>query len=190
VRLRPAHVLLVLTAAIVLTTAATATAQDGNCGVCPRVRGSTADTAQLLKELVERSATARDLVERIDRSDVVVYIRHEWFTSSTLRGRIGFLAPSTVSQRMLIIELASRYTHLDQLAALGHELQHAYEIASDVTVRDSRSLSEYYHRIGEASGYMGGAETFETAAAAATGRRVRTELLNPVTADVVDDADR
>jgi hypothetical protein len=188
----PSRLLAAAGAAIVLS-ATVAWTQEVDAGAAPHVRGSTLDTMQLLKELVERSATARDLVARIDRSDVTLYIRHQWFNSSTLRGRIGFLASSTLNHRMLIIELSARYPHFDQLAALGHELQHAYEIASVPSVRDPRSLSDYYRRIGEPSRSLSGAETFETAAAAAAGRRIRAELVGApahAAADAVVDDDR
>lgn len=166
---------LLATAGAVVFTATLASAQDADRGPQPRVRGTTPDVALLLNELVARSPTARDLVDRIDRSDIVVYVRYEWFTSTTLRGRIGFLA-SDKRRRFLAIEIACRYTRTDQLVALGHELQHAVEIAEAPSVWDARSLAEHYTVIGEPTGYAGRSETYETAAAAETGHRVRSEL--------------
>jgi len=58
----------------------------------PRVRGASLDAAQLLEELVVGSATGRDLVRQLDRSDLIVFIRYEWFPTNTLRGRIGVLS--------------------------------------------------------------------------------------------------
>jgi hypothetical protein len=165
------------------TCAAAARAQDADDTARPHVRGATEETAALLRELVVRSPTARELVDRIEQSDVTVYVRCEWFASSTLRGRVGFLT-SAAAPRLLVIELGSRYTRIEQLSALGHELQHALEISRAPEVHDARSLAALYRRIGEAVGRLGGSESFETAAAVATGRSVRTELIIGAAADV------
>ena len=182
--LRFARALLV-TAGAITVTATLASAQDAD-RAAPRVRGTTADAALLLDELVARSPTVRELVDRLDHSDLVVYIRYEWFLSATLRGRIGFLA-SDKHRRLFAIEIACRYTRTDQLVALGHELQHAVEIADAPSVWDVRSLAAFYTSIGESTAYAGRSETFETAAAAETGRRVRSELATMATpADIAD----
>jgi hypothetical protein len=180
---------LVVFAAATTLAAVPARAQD-DCPTPPHVRGATEDTASLLHELVDRSPTARELVDQLEQSDVIVYVRHEWFSSSSLRGRIGFLTAAPTPRRMLVIELASRYTRIEQLSALGHELQHAFEISRAPSVHDSESLAALYRKIGEASGRLAGSETFETAAAAATGRRVRVELITGATANDAVDADR
>ena len=169
--------------------AAPARAQDGDSPAPRHVRGATEETAALLRELVDRSPTAHALVGRIERSDVTVYVRHEWFSSSTLRGRIGFLTSAT-APRLLVIELASRYTRIEQMSALGHELQHAIEISRAPDVHDAGSLAALYRRIGEEVGRLAGSESFETAAAVATGRSVRTELITGVAADMATDAER
>jgi hypothetical protein len=154
----------------------------------PHVRGATPETRGLVRELVERSQTGRELVERLEQADIVVYVRQEWFPTSTLRGRIGFLTSTPGPRRMLVIELACRYTRLDQLSALGHELRHAVEIAESPSVHDVRSLAVFYRSIGEPMGHIAASETYETSAAAATGRRVHNELVGaPVAADADDD---
>ena len=161
-------------------TAAFAGADEAEIGGVPRVRGASTEAVQLLQELVSRSTTGRDLVTRLERSDLLVFVRYEWFQSHTLRGRIGFLAASRRA-RVFAIEISSHLTRNEQLASLAHELQHAVEIAGAASVHDTRSLAAFYTSIGEPTGSPG-AETFETAAAAATGRRVRQELLSPTAA--------
>ncbi len=172
--LRSARALLVAVGTIAVTVTL-ASAPDADRAAPPHVRGTNADAALLLNELVARSPTVRDLVDRLDHSDVVVYIRYVWFPTTTLRGRIGFLT-SDKPRRLLAIEIACRHTRTDQLVALGHELQHAVEIAGAASVWDVRSLAAFYTSIGDLTGYAGGSETYETAAAAETGRRVRSEL--------------
>src|SRR5262245_48283830 len=71
----------------------------------PRVRPETTEAAQLLGDLVDRSATGRGLIEGLNAADVVVYIRHRTFTATTLDGRIGFVRSSEPT-RMLIVEIA------------------------------------------------------------------------------------
>jgi hypothetical protein len=186
--LRVARALLVAAATIALT-ATLASAQDADRAAPPHVRGATVDAAELLDELIVRSPTVRDLLERLDHSDVVVYVRFQWFSSATLRGRIGFLTEHT-HRRLLAIEIGCRYTRTDQLVALGHELRHAVEIAEAPTVWDARSLAAYYLSIGDRTGSAGSAETFETAAAAATGRLVRSELATIAAPAVIADDDR
>ena len=178
---------LLITGGAIAFSATLASAQEPESAP-PHVRAATHDTKSLLKELIERSVTARELVEHLERADIVVYIRQEWFPTSTLRGRIGFLTSSPSSRRMLVIELACRYTRLDQLAALGHELRHAVEIAESPAVHDARSLATFYRSIGEPMGRVASSETYETSAAAATGRRVRDELVGaPIALDADDD---
>jgi hypothetical protein len=168
----------------VLTIAAIARlapAQDVAIDAPARVRGASVDAVHLLQELVARSATGRHLVAQLDRSDLVVYIRYEWFQALTLRGRIGVVAAHGQG-RLFAIEVNSHQTRTEQLAALGHELQHAVEIAGAAAVHDARSLAALYRTIGEPSGYPG-AETFETAAATQIGHRIRQELVAPALAD-------
>jgi hypothetical protein len=170
-----------ITMVAIVAIAGPAHAQDDAAVEPMRLRGATLDAVHLLRELVARSPTGRDLVDRLERSDLVVYVRYEWFQTLTLRGRIGAIA-SSGHGRLFGIEINSNQTRTEQLAALGHELQHAVEIADAASVQDARSLAAFYRTIGEPSGYPG-AETFETAAAKTIGSRVRQELVAPAAAD-------
>jgi hypothetical protein len=162
-----------------LTSAAPVNAQPIERPATQHVRGTTVEAALLIDESLARSATVRDLVDRLEHSDLLVYVRYEWFTSSSLRGRIGFLAAGR-GQRLFAIEIDCRHNRPDQIAALGHELQHAVEIADVPSVRDARAMAALYAAIGELTGYSSNGDTYETAAAAETGRRVRGELTAPV----------
>jgi hypothetical protein len=178
--------------AVVCAIAVTATiahAQDAGPAALPHVRAATADAAELLDELIARSPTARDLIDQLDHSDLVVYVRYQLFATTTLRGRIGFLESSR-PRRLAVIEIAYRNTWTDQLVALGHELQHAVEIAGAPLVWDAPSLAAFYGAVGESTGHAGRSETFETAAAAATGRRVRNELATIAAPAVIAGDDR
>jgi hypothetical protein len=179
-RLRPVRALLLATGALAIAaTLASGQTADANAG--PHVRGAHVDEALLLDELLARSQTARDLMERLDRSDLLIYISFRWFSTQTLQGRIGFLAPDR-HPRLLAIEIDCRRNRIDQLVSLAHELRHAVEIAGAPSVWDARSLAALYTSIGSMTGYGAGAETFETIEAAETGHRVRAELNSPAQA--------
>jgi len=64
----------------------------------------------------------------------------------------------------------------DQIAALGHELRHAVEIADAPSVVDVASLGELYRRIGFASHGVRKGTGFESRAAIESARRVWAEL--------------
>ena len=143
----------------------------------PRVRGLDAAASELIRDLVARSATGRDLVDQLERSDLVVYVRRRLFNTALLTGRIGFVARDC-RRRVVAIEIASPRSHVDELSALGHELQHAVEIAAEPTTCDATSLAALYSRIGDPVERRAGlVDSFETQAAADASIRVRRELL-------------
>jgi hypothetical protein len=155
--------------------AGSAGAQDAGVPTS-HVRGTDDATTLLIRDLVARSTIGRDLVDELDRSDLVVYVRRRVFPTVSLNGRIGFVR-SDHRRRLVAIEIAVPRNYVDELAALGHELQHAVEIAADPTVCDAASLAALYSRIGDTAGlWTGSEESYETRAAAEAGRRIRREL--------------
>lgn len=131
----------------------------------------------LVAEVVRRSQTVRDLAERLERSDVTVYIRIRPFADSTLDGRVTLLSRTSL-QRFLVVELACGRTLVDQMATLGHELRHAVEIADAPAIVDARTMIAHYQQIGiRTSGDLSLTTTFETKAAVQSGRRVWRELM-------------
>lgn len=135
----------------------------------------------LLVKAVDQSAVVRCLVEDLERSDVFVYVKGEM---SLIDG-----APKGGQQAAaahLVFGVAAggiRYLHVtvdtwlaggwDAVPLLGHELQHALEVAAAPEVRDQRSFETLYSRIG----WQSGTQTYETDRARATGRRIQNELL-------------
>jgi hypothetical protein len=121
------------------TPIAVAHAQD--MATASHVRGTDEASTTLIRDLVARSATGRELVERLDRSDLVVYVRRRLFTTTMLNGRIGFVR-ADCSRRYVAIEIAAPRNYVEELASLGHELQHAVEIAGEPDVCDATALGE------------------------------------------------
>ena len=145
-------------------------------GGSPRVRGIDPAAATLIRDLTVRSVTGRDLIDQLERSDLVVYVRRRLFTTTLLTGRIGFVA-GDCSRRVVAIEIASPRNYVAPLSSLGHERQHAVEIAAAPTACDAASLAALYSRIGDpVERDAGRADSFETQAAADTSIRVRREL--------------
>jgi hypothetical protein len=136
----------------------------------------TPELRALVSDAANGSAAIRALIDRLETLDVTVYIRTVTFIYSDLEGRVALLA-GAVGHRYLVIELACGRSRLAQMAALGHELYHAVEIANEPSVVDSRTLAAFYERIGRQTGNAGGRLTFETDAAANAGLRARRELL-------------
>ena len=130
----------------------------------------------LVEEAALRSPEVRTLLDRLEDSDVIVYIRGGNFDDPELDGRVALLAVTNL-QRYLVIEISSLETTIVQMATLGHELYHALEIAREPSVVDIRSLAAHYRRIGEQQGDAIGRLRFETEAAFEAGRRTRRELL-------------
>jgi hypothetical protein len=144
----------------------------------PHVRPEGAELRALIAETAVRSATFRQLVDRIERSDLIVYVRTQHFASGRLEGRIGFATRATgaTGARILLVELACPRSDAALAATLAHELHHATEIAEAPWVRDTAALAAYYHRIGETAPPVEHGAAFETAAARDTAVRVAREL--------------
>src|SRR5207245_7130997 len=97
------------------------------------VRPFNADARALVTEAAARSQTIREMVDRLEQSDLIVYIRFSGFRNSQLAGRIGMLS-TVAGRRYVLIELACPRIGLDQMVTLGHELHHALASASEPSV--------------------------------------------------------
>jgi len=149
----------------------------------PHVRPQTADARTLVADATARSPAVRAMLDRLEGSDVIVYIRHRMFVGSELQGWIGMLS-AVAGRRYLVIELACGRSWADQIGTLGHELHHAIEIAGEPSIVDAQSLAAYYERIGERTGGLAPSRTYETAGARRTGLQVRREaLMKPARVD-------
>jgi hypothetical protein len=142
----------------------------------PHLRPETSGLRSLTTRAAERSPIVRELIDQLDQSSVIVYLRHRVFGPVAVDGQIGLLSASS-THRFLVIELGCDRSELTQMATLAHELHHALEIAGEPSVVDIPSLMRFYRRVGSALQPIGIKMTFETQGAADTGARVRHELL-------------
>jgi hypothetical protein len=134
----------------------------------PRIRAAIVDG-------VERSALFRDLVEQLDGSDVIVYAEIDCLMPTRLQGSLTFMSTAG-ARRYVMVKIASSVTGQAQTAILGHELQHALEVANASSVVDEQSLADEYRRIGFASGALQRGAGFDSRAAIEVGYRVWMEL--------------
>ena len=125
----------------------------------------------LLKRGLRQSATFASLVARLQQSDLIVYVEGIDRLPNAIEGRLLIL-PVPRGVRYVQIQIRLRGALDDSIALLGHELQHAVEVAQASDVRDEKGLARLYQRIG----VSGGAHVYDTAAAQQTGRIVRREL--------------
>ena len=138
------------------------------------VRSQDRSVRHLLKRGFTHSVTFRNLMARIEETDLIVYIEQVPRLPGALEGRMMIL-PNAHGQRYVRIQLALRGAPDDSVALLGHELQHALEVAQEPWVYDQATLVELYQRIG--TGSYGGSHVYDTRAAQEVGRIVRRELL-------------
>jgi hypothetical protein len=120
------------------------------------------------------SPTFRAIVERIESSDVVVYIATRLMTTPRVAAQSSFIEAAG-GRRYLQVIVDSRTSGPDLMGLLAHELHHITEIAEEPSVVDARSLAALYRRIGFSVSVE--ASRFETSAAIATGRRVMRDAL-------------
>jgi hypothetical protein len=143
----------------------------GSAPGASRVRSVHADALALIAEGIARSPTLARLIAEIDRSDVLVSVELSSFLPSA--GELTFVG-GTSAFRYVRIRVRIPGARLDTIAALGHELQHACELAAAPSVRDSAGMRRLYQELGQGD-WRG--EHFETRSAQDVGFRVRDEVM-------------
>ena len=137
----------------------------------PRVRGASAKEAGLIRELLDRSATARLLASEIQGTDIIAYVE---ITARMPRGRAATQFVATTERgRYLRVLIGVDHNPDDLAELLAHELQHVVEIGRAREVRDTALLRRLYQSIGEDRFER---TAFETTAARNVAARVREEL--------------
>src|SRR5262245_23353437 len=127
---------------------------------------------------IGRSATVRSLVATLEASNVVVHIQSSRDLPDGIGGTTRFVA-SRSGYRYLRITIGAQLPLALRAAVLGHELQHACEVASS-PASDTDSLRELFGRVGHRIG-----EYYETRAAINTERKVRLEMMAGLQAEPV-----
>jgi hypothetical protein len=142
------------------------------------VRATTRQLQALIADTAEKSPAFHALLDRLEASTVIVYVRTAPLPTLMMEGRTAFLkvdAP-TPKARLLVVELSCTRPIVAQAATLAHELRHALEIADAPWVVGTETLETYYARIGFRLDSIGSPMRFETMAARDAGLQVRREL--------------
>ena len=138
--------------------------------IVTRVRPASVEIGDLLADAARRSATVRQLLARLEVTDAIVYV--ELTASPQIPTARTTLVTSTPGARFIRIGINAGTLSGDRAPLLGHELQHALEIAEHVEIHDERTVRALYGRIGRARG----PDAFETDAAKSIESSVRAEL--------------
>jgi hypothetical protein len=119
-----------------------------------------------------RSATFNDLVDRVKRSDLIIYIESGRCPNRQVMSCVAVAATSN-SYRYLRITIDTDHSVQLIVSQIAHELQHAIEIADAADVVDEPTLRAFYGRIGTTSANR---DIYETTEAIAIAARVTLEL--------------
>ena len=142
----------------------------------PHLRSSERMIQGALADGVRLSPSFRRLVERLNDSDVIVHVVYDLRPRREIAAHVAFAADAR-GIRYLRIFVSPNLAGTDLVSILGHELEHAVEIADCPWVVNQRAMSTLYAAIGLPRDRYE-RDTFDTAAAIATGERIRRELLS------------
>ena len=140
----------------------------------PRLRPQDDRLKQLMRQGLSRSATLRALADRIEASNVIVYVAINPMLKSNLSGMLTWMTRAG-EFRYLRASINSDLTPDQMIATIAHELQHAVEVIADESVSDEDTLVALYRRIGKQHG-SSWPSRWETTAAQEAGYQVRREL--------------
>jgi hypothetical protein len=141
----------------------------------PHVRSLELELLDDLQQGAQASPTLKSLLDRLEASDVVVYLMFDHALPVHTAGRVSLMA-TVPGRRYLRISIDRRSIGCQRLAILGHELQHAVEIADAAEATDQESVASLYKRIGFRSD-NGLKSSFDSRLAIETGQRIRKEAL-------------
>ncbi len=138
-----------------------------------RVRSGDARIQMLMMKGVRRSVTFASLITALSATDVIVYIEPVRHLPPLLSGRMLLIPHAPGGPRYLRIQVMTHTSGNDLIATIGHELQHALEVAAASDVEDQIRLERLYQQIGQPGIDK---RSYDTAAAQEMGRRIRSEL--------------
>jgi hypothetical protein len=136
------------------------------------VRAVNALAHELIAEGLKRSRTFEDIVSALEATDLIVHVEVNAKLPPSIAGRLLFSSAPRNGPRYLRVQVADTGTRLDQIAAIGHELQHALEVGDAPDVRCATTFRTLYQRIGQ----LTLPRAYDTDAAQRAGKQVLDEL--------------
>jgi hypothetical protein len=161
---------LTLFVAAALVGSAALVPQDAVTPLSDRIRPLDTASERLIAQGLDRSPTISALVDRLMHSTVVVYVA----SAGDLRvpGVLTFIARAG-GLTYVCVRIQPMIMLHDRLPVLGHELQHAVEIAdAGDQIAEESALEMLYRKIG----FQSGRHAFESEGARATESKIRREL--------------
>lgn len=136
------------------------------------VRATDSRAQEWIRTGAAASQTFRSLLSRLGDSDLIVYVE---IVDRIVGGAVGqmYFVAATGGVRYVRIEVVADRDFVKMVALVGHELQHAVEVADAPRVRDSQSLGMLYR--GMLENPLGGAH-YDSIAARVTEDRVKSEI--------------
>ena len=139
------------------------------------VRTTDAVMANLLAAGLKASPLMRRLVDRLNDSDVVVYLKMDRRLPTTVEGQMTIVGQAG-GLRYVVVSLAWGRAEQRRIATLGHELRHAVEVADNPGIVDATTLAGAYEEMGFPAVRSRPGVSFDTSAAVAAGERVWLEI--------------
>ena len=125
--------------------------------------------AETFARALSRSAVVRSLAATLEQSNVIVHIESSMQMPAGIGGTTRFVT-TRGGYRYVRITIDSDLSKTERTVILGHELQHACEIAAS-EANDVEGLRQMFTREGARDGNF-----FETSGAIEVERRVRVEM--------------
>jgi hypothetical protein len=162
------------TAPVVPPLAANAVTDDAP-GLFTRVRSTERFMIALIREGYERSPTFRELVDTLQHSNMIVFVQPGPCAGGRIRSCLTSVNGSA-AERHIRIKVDTRTSKGALIAAMGHELQHAVEIAEHPEIVDAAGVLRLYRQIAFGRCHDGLSEECETTRALASETKVLKEL--------------
>lgn len=141
-------------------------------GSTAKIRPQSERIQKWLDTATRTSPTVRALVDRIDRSDVIVYLEIRHDLAPNVAAYLSWMA-ATERGRIVRASLRPDLRMVDAVAMIAHELQHVVEVIEHPEVRSNQALLDLYTRIGHPTAQTG--KQWDTLAAIAAGTEARLE---------------
>lgn len=141
------------------------------------VRSSNARIRAAIEEGRERSATFRDLVERLEGSSVILYVERGRCPCPKARSCLAFVT-TTGGVRYVRAHVNLQQSQPRLIEEIGHELHHAWEVAEADQVTTRKAFARFYATLAGSGCHS--QRCFETSRALLVERTVRREMSSRV----------
>ena len=140
----------------------------------PRLRLTDVRLQQAVRHGRQQSASFRVLLDQLEATDVVVYVECARLRPR-LDGQLTFLT-AAAGTRYVLVRIGWNLPLARKIATLGHELQHALEVARSPDVVSAETMAAAYQRFGFTRNRAGQRVDFDSIAAIDAGMTIWREL--------------